>query len=207
MARSKSSERWLKEHFNDDFVQRAKQDNYRSRAVYKLIELDEKDHLLSPGLRVLELGAAPGGWTQYIVEKLNDQGVIVASDILPMDSFSHVRFVQGDFREESVLKEIMNELGNEGADLVLSDMAPNLSGVSGADQARSMYLAELALETAVQMLRKNGNFATKLFQGEGFDEYVKALRGHFKKVVLRKPKASRARSREVYAVALGRIIE
>lgn len=206
MARSKSSERWLKEHFNDDFVQRAKQDNYRSRAVYKLIELNDKDHLIAPGMRVLELGAAPGSWTQYIVEQLNGNGLIVASDILPMDSFADVKFVQGDFREDVVLEELVQALGNNGADLVLSDMAPNLSGVSGSDQSRSMYLAELALDIALQVLAENGSFATKLFQGDGFDAYIKTLRGSFKRVVIRKPKASRARSREVYAVALGRII-
>lgn len=206
MARSKSSERWLKEHFNDDFVQRAKQDNYRSRAVYKLIELNDKDHLIAPGMRVLELGAAPGSWTQYIVEQLNGNGLIVASDILPMDSFADVKFVQGDFREDVVLEELVQALGNDGANLVLSDMAPNLSGVSGSDQSRSMYLAELALDIALQVLAENGSFATKLFQGDGFDAYIKTLRSSFKRVVIRKPKASRARSREVYAVALGRII-
>ena len=206
MARSKSSERWLKEHFKDDFVQRSKQDNYRSRAVYKLIELNEKDQLIKSGMRVLELGAAPGGWTQYIVEQLDGNGVIVASDILPMDSFADVEFVQGDFREDSVLDDLVQALGNVGADLVLSDMAPNLSGVSGTDQSRSMYLAELALDIALQVLAENGSFATKLFQGDGFDDYIKSLRGSFKKVMIRKPKASRARSREVYAVALGRII-
>lgn len=206
MARSKSSERWLKEHFKDDYVQRSKQDNYRSRAVYKLIELNDKDHLIVPGMRVLELGAAPGSWTQYIVEQLDGNGVIVASDILPMDSFADVKFIQGDFREDAVLDELVQALGNVGADLVLSDMAPNLSGVSGTDQSRSMYLAELALDIALKVLAENGSFATKLFQGDGFDAYIKTLRGSFKKVVIRKPKASRARSREVYAVALGRII-
>lgn len=206
MARSKSSERWLKEHFKDDYVQRSKQDNYRSRAVYKLIELNDKDHLIVPGMRVLELGAAPGSWTQYIVEQLDGNGVIVASDILPMDSFADVKFIQGDFREDAVLDELVQALGNVGANLVLSDMAPNLSGVSGTDQSRSMYLAELALDIALKVLAENGSFATKLFQGDGFDAYIKTLRGSFKKVVIRKPKASRARSREVYAVALGRII-
>ncbi len=206
MARSKSSGRWLKEHFKDDFVQRAKQENYRSRAVYKLIELNEKDKLINSGMRVLELGAAPGGWTQYIVEQLDGNGVIVASDILPMDSFAGVKFVQGDFRENSVLDELVQALGNVGADLVLSDMAPNFSGVSGTDQSRSMYLAELALDIALQVLAENGSFATKLFQGDGFDDYIKTLRSAFKKVHIRKPKASRARSSEVYAVALDRII-
>lgn len=206
MSRSKSSNRWLREHFSDGFVQRSKQDHYRSRAVYKLMELNEKDHLLRPGMKVLELGAAPGGWTQYIAEQLDGNGVIVASDILPMDSFSDIRFVLGDFREENVFDSLLKELGNGGADLVLSDMAPNLSGVAGTDQSRSMYLAELAHDIAIRVLSDNGCFTTKLFQGEGFDEFISNLRSDFRKVVIRKPKASRARSREVYAVALGRII-
>ncbi len=207
MARSKSSANWLKEHFNDDFVKRSKKEHYRSRAVYKLIELNEKDKLLKPGMRVLELGAAPGGWTQYVAEQLNGSGVIVASDSLPMDSFANVKFIQGDFREENTLNRLMQELGEAGADLVLSDMAPNLSGVAAIDQSRSLYLAELALDIALKVLSKNGNFTTKLFHGEGFDSYVKELRTCFKRVIMRKPKASRIRSREVYAVALGRIIE
>ena len=206
MARSKSSNRWLQEHFSDDFVQRSKQEHYRSRAVYKLMELNEKDQLIKPGMRVLELGAAPGGWTQFIVEQLDGRGVVVASDILPMDSFSDVRFVQGDFREDDVFEELLKALDGRGADLVLSDMAPNLSGVSGTDQSRSMYLAELALDMAANVLGENGSFATKLFQGEGFDDFINNLRPQFRKVVIRKPKASRARSREVYAVATGRII-
>lgn len=203
MARSKSSSRWLQEHFSDDFVQRSKSEHYRSRAVYKLIELDEKDQLLKPGMRILELGAAPGGWTQYIAEKLDGRGTIVASDILPMDTFADIHFVQGDFREDDVLAEILSALGDQKADLVLSDMAPNLSGVAGTDQARSMYLAELALDTALQVLGNDGVFAAKLFQGEGFDDYMKQVREQFRKVVIRKPKASRPRSREVYAVASG----
>lgn len=206
MARSKSSNRWLQEHFSDDYVQRSKQEHYRSRAVYKLIELNEKDQLIRPGMRVLELGAAPGGWTQYIVEQLDGKGVVVASDILPMDSFADVRFVEGDFREDSVFDKLLEALDGRGADLVLSDMAPNLSGVSGTDQSRSMYLAELAMDMAVNVLGENGSFVTKLFQGEGFDGFISSLRSQFSKVVIRKPKASRARSREVYAVATGRII-
>ena len=203
MARSKSSSRWLQEHFSDDFVQRSKSEHYRSRAVYKLIELDEKDALIRPGMRILELGAAPGGWTQYLAEKLDGRGTIVASDILPMDTFADIRFVQGDFREEAVLQQILDALGDEKADLVLSDMAPNLSGVAGTDQARSMYLAELALDTALQVLNDDGVFTAKLFQGEGFDDFMKQVRERFRKVVIRKPKASRPRSREVYAVASG----
>ena len=206
MARSKSSGRWLREHFSDDYVQRSKQDHYRSRAVYKLIELNEKDKLIRPGMRILELGAAPGGWTQYIDEQIQGDGVIVASDILPMDSFAGVRFVEGDFREEDTLNRLIEALGPKGADLVLSDMAPNLSGVSGTDQSRSLYLAELALDIALQTLGEQGDFVTKLFQGEGFDNYIRDLRSNFQKVLIRKPKASRPRSREVYAVALKRII-
>jgi 23S rRNA (uridine2552-2'-O)-methyltransferase len=206
MARSKSSNRWLNEHVNDDFVKRAQADAYRSRAVYKLMELNEKDGLLRPGMRVLELGASPGGWTQYVAERLQSSGVIVASDILPMDSIADVHFVQGDFREVEVADEIVAALGDAGADLVLSDMAPNLSGVSATDQARALYLAELARDMAADVLSESGNFLTKVFQGAGFDAFITSLRSDYKKVILRKPKASRPRSREVYAVALGRII-
>ncbi len=201
MARSKSSNRWLQEHFDDEFVQRAKRDNYRSRAVYKLIELDERDKLLSKNMTVIELGAAPGGWTQYVVEKLNGTGQVIATDILPMDSFADVQFIQGDFTEDDVLQSLISAVGDLRADLVLSDMAPNLSGVAVTDQARAMYLAELALDLAQQLLRPGGSFVTKLFQGEGFDDYVRTLRSHFQKVSVRKPSASRGRSKEVYAVA------
>ena len=201
VARSKSSNRWLQEHFDDDFVRRARQDNYRSRAVYKLIELDDRDKLLNPGNSVVELGAAPGGWTQYIAEKLNGSGQIIATDILEMDGFADVDFVQGDFTEQAVLDQILGLLDGRAVDLVLSDMAPNLSGVSVSDQAKAMYLAELALDAARQMLQPGGNFATKLFQGEGFDPFVAELRRNFKSVSIRKPAASRSRSREVYAVA------
>ncbi len=206
MTKSKSSKRWLNEHFRDNFVQRSKKQEYRSRSVYKLMEINEKDKILKQGISVLELGAAPGGWTQYVSQQLNGTGVIVASDILAMDGLPDVTFVQGDFREESVLAEILTALPTKAVDLVLSDMAPNLSGVAGTDQARSMYLADLALDTVLRVLKENGAFVSKLFQGEGFDNYIKNLRSHFKKVIIRKPKASRSRSREVYAVALGRII-
>ncbi len=200
-GRSKSSDRWMKEHVSDQHVKQAQSDGYRSRAVYKLIELDEKDALIRPGSRVLELGAAPGGWTQYIAQKLNGKGVIVASDILEMDALADVTFVLGDFTENDVAEEIEKALGSAGADLVLSDMAPNISGVVSSDQARSMGLAELALEMASQVLVKNGVFVAKLFQGEGFEEYIRDVRGRFSSVKLRKPAASRPRSREVYVVA------
>lgn len=200
-GKSKSSDRWLNEHVTDPHVKQAVADGYRSRAVYKLIELDKKDRLIARGSTVLELGAAPGGWTQYIAEKVGDQGKVVASDILQMDSVSNVTFVQGDFTDNEVATKIEAELGNAGADLVLSDMAPNISGVSASDQARSMGLVELALDMAVTVLNENGAFAVKLFQGEGFDAYIKDVRTRFKNVKLRKPAASRPRSREIYVVA------
>lgn len=201
MARSKSSNRWLKEHVDDPFVQQARKDNYRSRAVYKLIELDERDQLLVPGLTIVELGAAPGGWTQYLERKLGGRGRILATDILPMDALGDVEFIQGDFTEDAVLEQIVTSLGDARADLVLSDMAPNMSGVASSDQARAMYLAELAMELARQLLRPGGHFVTKLFQGAGFDEYTAEMRQSFKKLQIRKPSASRSRSSEVYAVA------
>lgn len=201
MARSKSSNRWIQEHADDEYVKRAAREGYRSRAVYKLKELDQKFQLLKPGYAVVELGAAPGGWTQYISEIMADEGIIIASDILPMDSFERVNFVLGDFTENEALESIRALLGKKELDLVLSDMAPNLSGVAVSDQARSIYLAELALELARDMLAPGGSFATKLFQGEGFDPYVLELRRTFRNVNIHKPAASRARSREVYAVA------
>ncbi len=200
-GKSKSSDRWLNEHATDPHVKQALADGYRSRAVYKLMELDKKDHLIARGSTVLELGAAPGGWTQYIAEKVGDQGKVVASDILPMDSVPNVTFVLGDFTDNAVADKIETEVGNSGADLVLSDMAPNISGVAASDQARVMGLVELALDMAVTVLNQNGAFAVKLFQGEGFDAYIKDVRTRFKTVKLRKPAASRPRSREIYVVA------
>lgn len=203
--RSKSSDRWLKEHVNDSHVQRAQIDGYRSRAVYKLIELDEKDQLIKPSGIIVELGAAPGGWTQYLAEKIGPRGKIIASDILPMDtvagSAEAITFIQGDFTEQSVADAIEAAVGENGADLVLSDMAPNLSGVASSDQARAMGLVEMALDTASRVLHPEGAFAAKVFQGEGFDAFVRELRSQFKNVKIRKPDASRARSREVYVVA------
>jgi 23S rRNA (uridine2552-2'-O)-methyltransferase len=200
-GKSKSSDRWLNEHVNDLHVKQAAADGYRSRAVYKLIELDQKDGLIQRGSTVLELGAAPGGWTQYIAERVGDHGKVVASDILAMDSVGNVTFIHGDFTDNGVAEAIENAVGPAGADLVLSDMAPNMSGVAASDQARAMGLAELALHMAGSVLNRNGAFAAKLFQGEGFDAYIKEVRQQFKTVKLRKPSASRPRSREVYVVA------
>ena len=203
MARSKSSKRWLDEHVNDPYVKRAQQDGYRSRASYKLIELINKDNLLKPGMLVVDLGSAPGGWSQVVAPMVGDKGRVIASDILPMDSIADVEFIQGDFTEQSVFDQIMQTLNGSQADLVISDMAPNISGVDAADQAASMYLVELALDMAQQVLKPGGNFVAKVFHGEGYDDYVKAVRSHFDKVVVRKPEASRARSREVYLVGKG----
>ena len=195
----------MKEHVNDSHVQRAQADGYRSRAVYKLIELDEKDQLIKPSSIIVELGAAPGGWTQYLASKIGPEGKIIASDILPMDSVAGsadaMIFILGDFTEQSVADAIEAEVGKNGADLVLSDMAPNLSGVASSDQARAMGLVEMALDTASRVLNPEGAFVAKVFQGEGFDSFVRELRSQFQQVKIRKPDASRSRSREVYVVA------
>ena len=204
MARSKSSARWLKEHFDDPYVKRAQAEGWRSRAVFKLEELLERDRLLKPGMVVVDLGAAPGGWSQMIRERLGDAVRIVALDILPMQGISGVEFIEGDFRDEAVVQRLEATLGGVKPDLVLSDMAPNMSGVNEVDQARAMDLAELAQEFARVHLKPGGAFLTKLFQGRGFDEYLKNLRKAYERVSMRKPKASRARSPEVYALALGK---
>src|SRR5215469_12600579 len=204
MARSKSSSRWLQEHFSDPYVKRAQSEGWRSRAVFKLEELIERDRLLKPGMVVVDLGAAPGGWSQMVRERLGDAGRIVALDILPMQGIAGVEFIEGDFREEEVLKRLEATLNGASVDLVLSDIAPNMSGVDVADQARAMHLAELAQEFAAVHLKPGGAFVVKLFQGRGFDEYVKNLRKAYERVSMRKPKASRARSAEVYALALGK---
>ncbi len=203
MARSKSSNQWLSEHVNDPYVKRAQVDGYRSRASYKLIELINKDKLVRPGMVVMDLGSAPGGWSQVVAPMVGDKGRVVASDILPMDSLADVDFIQGDFTEDSVFEQIMAVVGDAPVDLVISDMAPNISGVNAADQASSMYLVELALDMARQVLKRKGCFVAKVFQGEGYDEYLKDVRSSFDKVMIRKPDASRARSREVYFVAKG----
>jgi len=208
VARSKSSARWLKEHFSDPYVKRAQAEGWRSRAVFKLEELLERDRLLKPGMVVVDLGAAPGGWSQMVRESLrergHDAGRVLALDILPMQGIGGVEFIEGDFREESVLKQLEALLNGQPVDLVLSDMAPNISGVESVDQARAMHLAELAQAFAAAHLKPGGAFLTKLFQGRGFDDYLRGLRADFERVSIRKPKASRARSAEVYALATGR---
>lgn len=188
----------MKEHFDDQYVKKSQQDGYRSRASYKLIEINDKDKLFRPTMRVVDLGAAPGGWSQIAAKLVGDKGTIVASDILEMAPLPGVSFVQGDFTEQEVYEAILAEIGDQKADLVISDMAPNMSGNSSSDQPQAMYLVELALDMAAQVLRPGGNFLVKVFQGEGFDEYLKTMRAQFESVVTRKPDASRARSREVY---------
>ena len=201
MNRSKSSTRWLREHFQDPFVKKAQVEGLRSRAAFKLTELIERDRLLRPGMNVVDLGAAPGGWTQVVRESLGDSGRVIALDVLPMRGVAGVDVLQGDFRDAALLARLEALLGGTRLDLVLSDMAPNMSGVVLADQARAMELAELALAFARQWLKPGGAFLVKLFQGVGFDDFVRDLRQGFERVSMRKPKASRARSREVYALA------
>ncbi len=201
MARSKSSSRWLQEHFDDEFVKRSQVDGYRSRAVYKLLEIDKKDHLLRPGQRVVDLGAAPGGWTQVAVQKTGKGGSVVAMDLLDIEPIPGATFLQGDFRDDDVLEKLLEIVGAEQVDLVLSDMAPNMSGVSAVDIPRAMLLVEMAHDFARQNLKKGGDLLMKVFQGDGFDELLRALRVDFSVVITRKPKASRNRSREVYILA------
>jgi len=203
MARSKSSSRWLKEHFKDEYVRRAQEQGYRSRAVFKLLEVQEKDRILRPGMVVVDLGAAPGGWSEVARQLVGRKGRVIATDILPIDPIEGVEFLEGDFREEAVLAQLLELIGADRADLVLSDMAPNLSGVDAVDQPRAMYLAELALDLARKVLKPGGDFLVKVFQGEGSEEYIRTLRQDFDKVIIRKPKASRPRSREVYILARG----
>jgi 23S rRNA (uridine2552-2'-O)-methyltransferase len=203
MAKSKSSQNWLKEHFDDQYVKKAQQAGYRSRATFKLEEIDRKDKLIRPGMHVVDLGAAPGGWSDYAFNRVGDKGTVVALDILPMTPLTGVHFIQGDFREDEVLDELNNVLNGQQIDLVLSDMAPNMSGMDSIDQPASMYLVELALDFAVNNLSKNGAFLVKVFQGEGFDAFLKDMRNNFVKVTTRKPEASRARSRETYLLARG----
>jgi 23S rRNA (uridine2552-2'-O)-methyltransferase len=204
MARSKSSQRWLKEHFADPFVKKAQAEGMRSRAAYKLEELIERDRLLKPGMAVVDLGAAPGGWSQVVRRALGDKGRVIALDILEMPSIAGVDFIHGDFREDSVLSELEQRLQGQVVDLVLSDMAPNMTGVDTVDQARAMYLSELALEFCKGHLKTGGTFLIKLFQGQGYDVYLQELKKTFAKVNIRKPAASRRRSNEVYALATGK---
>lgn len=196
----------MKEHFDDEFVKRAQREGYRSRAVFKLEEIQRKDHILKPCMSVVDLGAAPGGWSQYALGLVGRKGRIVAMDILAMEPLPGVEFLQGDFREEAVLEALLNRLNGREIDLVMSDIAPNITGVDAVDQPRAIYLAELAVDFADRVLRPGGDLLVKLFQGEGFDPLLKDLRARYDKVVMRKPRASRPRSREVYALARGRKI-
>ncbi len=207
MARSKSSGTWLKEHFDDEYVKMSQKEGYRSRAIYKLKEIQQKDQLIKHGMQVVDLGAAPGGWSQYAVELVGASGRVVASDILAIDPLPFVEFIQGDFTEQSVLDDILSVLHKDNeeskADVVISDMAPNVTGVETIDQPKSIYLCELSLDMARIILKQGGSFVAKVFQGDGSDAFVKDVKSSFKQVKIRKPKASRPRSREVYVVALG----
>ena len=196
-----SSKDWNQEHADDSFVQRAHKEGWRSRAVYKLEELDKKYNLIQPGMKVVDLGAAPGGWSQYAVLKVGKIGKVIAIDILDMDAIKGVDFIKGDFTEQKIYESLHELMGQKPIDLVLSDMAPNISGISSVDQPKAMHLAELAAEFSLQVLAPDGGLLVKLFQGAGFDDYVKMLRSKFSKVLIRKPDASRARSREMYALA------
>jgi 23S rRNA (uridine2552-2'-O)-methyltransferase len=202
MKASKTSKQWMREHINDPYVQRAQKDGYRSRAAYKLLEIDEHDHLIKPGMVVVDLGATPGGWCQVVANKLGDKGRIIALDLLPLHPLPRVEFIQGDFREDSVLAQLEELLNGQQIGLVISDMAPNISGIDSADQARAMHLAELALDFAMQHLKPGGVFLVKVFQGVGFEDYLKLMRSNFVKVVTRKPKASRDRSSEQYLLGM-----
>jgi len=199
--KSKSSRRWLQEHFSDPYVKKAQREGLRSRAAYKLQQLQERDKLFKPGMTVIDLGAAPGGWSELVVKYTGSKGKVIALDILPMEPIRGVEFIQGDFTEEAQLEKLLEQLGHAKVDWVLSDMAPNLSGVDSVDQPRSIALAEIALNLALRVLNEQGGFLTKVFQGDGFDAFLKEVRCHFKMVMIRKPDASRGRSREVYILA------
>ena len=203
MGLSKSSKKWLQEHFNDVYVKKAQAEGYRSRAIYKLKEIDEKERLFKPGMTVIDLGAAPGGWTQYVSEKLGGYGTIVALDILPMDALAGVECILGDFQEDSVLEQLMSLVPVRSIDVVLSDMSPNMSGNVAIDIPRAMYLTELAFDFSSKMLKPGGVMLMKVFHGTGFDDLVKQVRLQFERVVIRKPLASRSRSRETYLLAKG----
>ncbi|MHB1529038.1 MAG: RlmE family RNA methyltransferase [Acidiferrobacteraceae bacterium] len=203
MARTRSSRMWLREHFEDPYVQRAWKEGYRSRAVYKLKEIDRHDRLLSPGMTVVDLGAAPGGWAQYVHEKIGPGGCVIAVDLLPMVPLPGVEYIEGDFTEDEVLGRLKERLGHRRPDLVISDMAPNISGIGSSDQARAVYLAELALDFAVGHLLADGACLIKTFQGEGFPGLLRDLKARFKTTAVRKPEASRARSAESYLLGRG----
>jgi 23S rRNA (uridine2552-2'-O)-methyltransferase len=203
VKKSKSSRRWLDRHFKDEYVQQAQKEGYRSRAVYKLLEIQQRDRPLQSGQVVVDLGAAPGGWSQVAQKIVGPKGAVIALDILPMEPLPGIEFIQGDFREEEVLNRLRELLAGRRVDLVISDMAPNISGMAAVDQPRAIYLCELALDFAREVLQPGGGMVVKLFQGEGFDQYIRDVRALFGRVVTRKPKASRPRSREVYLVADG----
>ncbi|MBS0483830.1 MAG: 23S rRNA (uridine(2552)-2'-O)-methyltransferase RlmE [Proteobacteria bacterium] len=204
MKRAKTSKAWMKEHVNDFFVKQAKKEGYRSRAAYKLLEIAERDRLLKPGMIVVDLGAAPGSWSQVASQKVGQKGKVIALDILEMAPLPGVEFIQDDFREERALHELRKHLGEQQPDLVISDMAPNMSGIAVSDQARSMYLAELALAFSIEQLNYGGNFLVKVFQGRDFDSFIRDMRAGFSSVSVRKPEASRNRSNELYLVGLGK---
>jgi 23S rRNA (uridine2552-2'-O)-methyltransferase len=203
--KNKTSKQWMREHVNDPFVQLAQKQGYRSRAAYKLLEIDAKDHLLKPGAVVVDLGATPGGWSQVAAAKVGRGGKVIALDLLPLDPLAGVDFIQGDFREDAALKQLEGLLHGKQVGLVISDMAPNISGVASADQARAMHLAELAMEFALEHLKPDGSFLVKVFQGAGFEDFFKLMSSRFARVVTRKPKASRDRSSEVYLLGSGKL--
>jgi 23S rRNA (uridine2552-2'-O)-methyltransferase len=203
MARTKSSASWMSRHLSDPFVKQAQKDGYRSRSAYKLIELNEKDKLIRPGMRIMDLGSAPGGWSQVAGKLVGAKGRVLATDILPMDALANVDFIQGDFTEDAIVQQLLDWLGGGRFDLIISDIAPNITGISSADQASSIYFLELALDTVRKTLKPGAHFAAKMFQGSGSDQYLKELRTHFDRVTIRKPAASRKESREVYLVAKG----
>ena len=201
MARTKSSAGWLLRHVNDPYVKQAQKDGYRARSAYKLIELNEKDRLIRPGMRILDLGSAPGGWSQVAGKLVGARGRVLATDILPMDALPNVDFIQGDFSEDVIVQQLLDWLGGAKFDLIISDIAPNTTGIDSADAAKSIYLLELALDVARKTLKSHADFIAKMFQGSGSDQFLKELRTHFGKVMVRKPAASRKESREVYVVA------
>ena len=204
MARSKSSNEWLREHFDDYYVNKAKQEGWRSRAIYKLQEIDEKDRIFKNGMCVVDLGAAPGGWSQWTTHKVGESGEVFALDILPVEPFAGVTFIQGDFREDEVYNELMAALDGREVDIVMSDMAPNMSGNKAVDIPRAMHLVELCVDLAEQVLKPGGDLLMKVFQGEGYQELIVDLKSKYKTVITRKPKASRPRSKEIYLLARGK---
>lgn len=204
MKPTRTSKAWMQEHLNDPFVKQAQKDGYRARAAYKLLEIDDKDKLIKPGMTIVDLGSTPGSWSQVAVQRLKGQGRVIALDMLDMHPIAGVEFIQGDFREQCVLKQLEETLHHKQVDLVIADMAPNISGVKDVDQAGASYLTELALEFSQVWLKPDGHFLVKVFIGSGFDDIVKTMRGQFEKVVTRKPKASRDRSSEVYLLGLKR---